>query len=84
MPILEIVSDLFEQSGLIALGGEMVICPTLDQVTGKFALREQGISGDGSPGDFDGIEQRRGRFYLVGAFFLIAALGTKGADFFWV
>ncbi|MEW8074320.1 MAG: hypothetical protein AB2815_00655, partial [Candidatus Sedimenticola endophacoides] len=39
----------------------MVICPTLDQVTVKFALREQGISGDGSPGDFDGQECR----YLV-------------------
>lgn len=62
----------------------MIVCPAFDQVICQFTLREQGIGRDGSPGDIDGIEQGRGRFYLVGAFFLIAAFGAQCTDFFWV
>ncbi len=62
----------------------MVVCPAFDQVIGQLALGEQGVGGDGSPGNVDGIEQGGGGFYLVGSFFLIATLGAKCADFFWV
>ena len=82
--VLKIVGGLFEQCRLIALGGEMIVCSTLNQIVRQLALSEQGIGGDGSPGDIEAIEQGNGRLYLVGLFLLIAAFGADRADFFWV
>jgi len=84
MLVFKIVGGLFEQFGLITLGGEMVVCPAFDQVIGQFTLSEQRVGGDGSSGNVDGIKQGGGRFYLIGLFFLIAALGAQCADFFCV
>jgi len=47
-------------------------------------LREQGIGGDCSTLDLDGIEHRRGNLDLVGLLVFIAAFDRKRAYFFWV
>lgn len=54
------------------------------QVSRELTLGEQGIGGDGSAFDRNGIEHRRGHLDLVGLFFFVTAGYRQGADFFWV
>ena len=84
-PIPEVEFQGFEQSGLIAFDGEIVMrLALLDQILGELTLREQGVCGDVLAGNRDGVQQRDGRFDLVGALDCVAILYGQGAHFFWV
>jgi hypothetical protein len=58
--------------------------PTLHQIVGVFALRQQGIGGDQSAFDIDGIKQGSKHPNFVGLFLLITAFYGQSTNFFWV
>ena len=58
--------------------------PTLHQIVGQLALCQQGIGGDQSVFDINGIEQGREHANLVGLFLLITACYGQSTNFFWV
>ena len=77
-------TNVFAQGRLVVLGGEQVMRIALfDQVSGEITLGEQGIGGDGSALDVDGIEQRDGGLDFVGAFNFLVGYG-QSTYFFWV
>jgi len=86
LAVLEIQGEIFEESGLIAFDGEMVMgLPVFDEVASQEALRQQGVGADGLTLDADRLEQGNGHFDFVGLLDLIAAGAYRqGADFFWV
>ena len=85
LSILEIQLDIFEEAGLVAFDGEVVMGLTLEaQIIGDLALGQESIGGNVFALDIDGIEQRDGHFDFIGALeFFIAFYGQR-ADFFWV
>lgn len=76
--------DVFLQRGLVALDGEVVVCPAADQVVGQLALGQQRVGGDDAPSDVDRIEHRRGGLDLIGALDLVGVVNAQATDFFWV
>ena len=85
--IPEIELQGFQKTGLISFHRKIVVSlALLDQVSSKFALRQQGIPTDILALNIDGLEQRDSRLDLVRAFdfFLSLILYGQGAHFFWV
>ena len=83
--ILEVVGDLFEEFLLVAFGGEVVVCAAIfHQVSSQFALSEQGVGGNGSSLDLNGVQQGRGYLDLISLLLLIATFDGKRTYFFWV
>ncbi len=84
-PILEIELQILEKSGLVCFDGEMVMgLALLDQVSGQWALRQQGVGADVLAFTIDPIQQGDGDLDLVGLFGLIPAFDGQGPYFFWV
>jgi hypothetical protein len=86
LAVLKIQGEVFEEPGLIAFDGEMVMSPPVfDQVASQSTLRQQGVGTDGLAFDADRLEQGDGHFDFVGLLDLIAAIVYRQeADFFWV
>src|SRR5438105_5629160 len=83
--IPEIELQGFQKTGLVPFHREIVVgLALLDQVSSKFALRQQGIPTDILALNIDGLEQRDSRLDLVRAFdfFLSLILYGQGAHFF--
>lgn len=83
---LKIQGEIFEQSGLIAFDGKMVMSLSVfDQVASQSALRQESIGTNGFAFDADRFKQGNGHGDFVGLLELIATVTYRqGADFFWV
>lgn len=83
---LKIQGKIFEQSGLIAFDGKMVMSPSVfDQVASQSTLRQESVGTDGFSFDADRFKQGNGHGDFVGLLELIATVTYRqGADFFWV
>ena len=83
--LLKIQAEIFEELGLVALDGEVVMGPAVfDQIAGESALGQQGIGADGLAFYVDRLQQGDGRLDLVGLLNLIILPYRQDADFFWV
>jgi hypothetical protein len=83
--VIKMETDRFEQLLLVAFDRKVIVgVALLDEVSGQFALGQQGVGRDGFAADVDGIKQGNGCLDLVGLFFLIAAGYRQGPHFFWV
>ena len=74
----------FSSVATVAFGCEVVMRATVHYIVGELALRQQGIGGDKSVLDIDGIEQAWEHPNFVGLFLLITAFYGQSPDFFWV
>lgn len=71
--MLEAELEIGEQSRLIAFDGEHIMRLMLDEVVGELALGQQGIGGEGFPGQLEGLDERDDRADLVGLFGSVVA-----------
>ena len=67
---------------MVSFDGEVVVGLLFNDVIADDALGQQGVGRDGFTLDGDGVEQRDGGFYFVGAFDLITAGDWQRTDFF--
>lgn len=82
--VLEVERNVFEETGLVAFDGEVIMGITfLDQVMGDFALGQQGIGGNIPSLDIDGIKERDGGLDFVGTFDFSTILYRERTYFFW-
>lgn len=82
--VLKQQRDVLFKSLLVAFDAEVVMRAALNQIAGQFALRQQGVCGDGLALNLNGIEYGNKHPDLVGLLDLILALYRQGANFFWV
>lgn len=69
LPILEPQSEVFENSVLVSLNGEVIVGMTLrDQRVGYLALGQESIGRYILPLNIEGLKQGEGHLNLVGAF----------------
>jgi hypothetical protein len=83
-PRREEQADIGVQVRLVVFDGKDIVGAAREEVLGELALGEQGVGGEGLPGDVQGLEDRDSHPDLVGLLDLVAALYGQGADFFWV
>ncbi len=83
--LLKIKGEIFEQRGLIAFDGEVVMGLSIfDQIVGELALGQQRIGAYGFAFNVDSLKQWNRHLDLVGLLDFVTIAYRQSADFFWV